>query len=200
MLTAAKSSLEIWRKFSDKSMIRKIFEGEMFLKTLPTTFLQIVCKFIFNTQVIGKSIMDGTRRQFLVNFSSMNGLTWHLLVRRRMSFDVKTSLSKEVRIIWSCSRCPSVTARSWLVRFHDSAPWWYFPERGWTPEIPRACVANQAFSWLSSARWKMAHWGDDRISLFMVKHDPCLLLLPQPSSRGASSKTLRELNGPRRSY
>ena len=39
-------------------MIGKIFEGEMLIRTLPTTFLQIFSKIILNSKVSVKSILD----------------------------------------------------------------------------------------------------------------------------------------------
>ena len=41
-----------------KSMIRKLFDGEMLIGTLATTLLQIFCKIILNFLVIVKSILD----------------------------------------------------------------------------------------------------------------------------------------------
>ena len=43
---------------SSESIVGKIFEGEMFIRTLPITLLQIFCKIIFNSKVIVKSIID----------------------------------------------------------------------------------------------------------------------------------------------
>ena len=39
-------------------VVRKIFEGEMLIRTFFTTLLQIFCKFILNFQVIVKSFLD----------------------------------------------------------------------------------------------------------------------------------------------
>ena len=39
-------------------MFRKIFQGEMIFRTLPTTLLQIFCKIIPNFKDIVKSIVD----------------------------------------------------------------------------------------------------------------------------------------------
>ena len=41
-----------------KSIVTKIFDGEMFISILQTTLLQIFCKIILNFQVIFKSIKD----------------------------------------------------------------------------------------------------------------------------------------------
>ena len=41
-----------------QSIVRKMFEGEIFIKTLPTTPLQMFCKIVFNFQVNVKSILD----------------------------------------------------------------------------------------------------------------------------------------------
>ena len=38
--------------------MKKIFDGEMFIMTLPTTLLENICKIIFNSKVIFKSITD----------------------------------------------------------------------------------------------------------------------------------------------
>ena len=39
-------------------MVRKVFDGEMLIRTLATTLLQIFCKIILNSNIIGKSIID----------------------------------------------------------------------------------------------------------------------------------------------
>ena len=41
-------------------MIGNIFEGEMLIGTLPTTFLQIPSKIIFNSKISVKSVFDQT--------------------------------------------------------------------------------------------------------------------------------------------
>ena len=46
--------LSIWTE----SIFKKLFEGEMFIQSLPTTLLQIFGKIIPNFQVIDKSIKD----------------------------------------------------------------------------------------------------------------------------------------------
>ena len=51
MLTAAKN-------LSSKSIVGKIFEGEMLLRTLTRTLLEILCEIIFNSKVIVKSTED----------------------------------------------------------------------------------------------------------------------------------------------
>ena len=58
MLTAAKSVWQFWSDLSCKSIIAKIFEGELLNRILQTTLLQIFCKIIFNSQVIVKSNFD----------------------------------------------------------------------------------------------------------------------------------------------
>ena len=57
-LTAAKSSLTIAMKFCRKSKFKKIFDGEISMRRLPTTLLQIFCKTILNFKVIVKNIID----------------------------------------------------------------------------------------------------------------------------------------------
>ena len=73
MLTAAKTSLTILMKSSGFSTIGKIFEGEMLIRTLPTTLLQIFCKIILNSKVIVKSIIDPDDNSWM-NSLSFNGL------------------------------------------------------------------------------------------------------------------------------
>ena len=51
-------SLIILMKVLSESVIWKIFEGEMLIKTLPTTFLQLFLKIILYFKVIVKSIID----------------------------------------------------------------------------------------------------------------------------------------------
>ena len=47
---------------TDKSIIRKTFEGVLLFRTHPTIPLQIFCEFMINSKVISKSIIgaDGT--------------------------------------------------------------------------------------------------------------------------------------------
>ena len=52
----AKTFRQFWWNLFGESLIGKIFEGEMFIRTLPITLLQIFCKIIFNCKVIVKSI------------------------------------------------------------------------------------------------------------------------------------------------
>ena len=59
MLTAAKYSLSIFDEiFEGKSKVKKIFEGEMFIRTLLITLLQIFSKIILNFRLIVKSSID----------------------------------------------------------------------------------------------------------------------------------------------
>ena len=44
--------------FSDQSTLLKMFDGEMYIQTQLTTFLQIFCAFMFNIEVILKSIVE----------------------------------------------------------------------------------------------------------------------------------------------
>ena len=39
-------------------MIEKIFEGEVLIRTLPTTLLQIICEITLNSKAIAKSIVN----------------------------------------------------------------------------------------------------------------------------------------------
>ena len=57
MLLAPKSSLTILMRLAGKGIDGKIFYGEMLIKTLPKTLLQIVCNIIVNSKVIVKSIL-----------------------------------------------------------------------------------------------------------------------------------------------
>ena len=52
MHTAAKSSLTILMKSCRQSINRKIFDRVMLIRTLPTTFLKIFCKFLLNSEDI----------------------------------------------------------------------------------------------------------------------------------------------------
>ena len=58
MLAAAKTAWPFWWNLAGKSIIRKIFDGEMLNKIIPTTLLQIFCETIINSKVIVKSIED----------------------------------------------------------------------------------------------------------------------------------------------
>ena len=53
-----KTAWQFWKNLSGKSIFRKIFKGEIFIRTIPTTLLQISCKIILNSKVIVKSIRD----------------------------------------------------------------------------------------------------------------------------------------------
>ena len=53
-----KAAWQFWRDLSPLSIIRKIFEGAMLIRTLPTSLLQIFCEAILNFQVIVKSVKD----------------------------------------------------------------------------------------------------------------------------------------------
>ena len=58
MLTAARSSLTILIIFGKPKSYSKIFDGEMSVRTVPTTLLQIFCKTILTFKVIVKGIID----------------------------------------------------------------------------------------------------------------------------------------------
>ena len=73
MNTTAKSSQTILLNLAGKRKIGKIFEGEMLIRILPTTLLQIFCKIILISQAIVKSI-ENPDDNFLEEFLSMNGL------------------------------------------------------------------------------------------------------------------------------
>ena len=55
-------ALQICGYFSDKSMVTKIFEGEMFIRTLLITLLQLFCKEVLYMQflLINTAISKGT--------------------------------------------------------------------------------------------------------------------------------------------
>ena len=40
------------------SIVKKLFDGEMLIRTLPTTLLQIFCNIILNSKVIDENILD----------------------------------------------------------------------------------------------------------------------------------------------
>ena len=54
--------------------MKKIFDGEMLIMTLPTTLLENICKIIFNSKVIYKSITDPDDN-LLEELLSINGLS-----------------------------------------------------------------------------------------------------------------------------
>ena len=54
-------------------MIKKIFDGEMFIRTLPTTLLQIFCKIILNLKIIAKFDIDPD------NYFQMEHLSYNAL-------------------------------------------------------------------------------------------------------------------------
>ena len=56
-------------------VVRKIFDGEMSIRTLPTTLLQFFCKNILNIKVIIKSTID-PEDNFLRNWFSVYISTW----------------------------------------------------------------------------------------------------------------------------
>ena len=56
MLIVAKTAQENWLNLLCEYLRGKIFEGEILIRTLPTTLLQIFCKFISNSKIIVKSI------------------------------------------------------------------------------------------------------------------------------------------------
>ena len=58
MLEVVIRSLTIWMKSSSRSIVGKIFAGEMLLRTLSTTLLQNVCYIVISLQVIVKDSLD----------------------------------------------------------------------------------------------------------------------------------------------
>ena len=56
MFVAAKTAWQFWWYLSNQSNLKKIFEGELFIKFLSTTFLQMFCKLMLNFKVIFKSM------------------------------------------------------------------------------------------------------------------------------------------------
>ena len=70
-----KSAWQFWWNLAGKRTCRKIFEGEMLIRTLSTTLLQIFCKIILNSEVIVKSIIDPDDNFLRNSFRSINGLT-----------------------------------------------------------------------------------------------------------------------------
>ena len=55
ILTEAKSSQTILIKSCSKCIVRKIFDGEMLIRTYPTTLPEMFCKIILNFKVMVKS-------------------------------------------------------------------------------------------------------------------------------------------------
>ena len=58
MLTAAKTAWWFWWNLLAKSIFQELFEGEMYIRILPTTLLQMFSKSILNFWVIVKSVKD----------------------------------------------------------------------------------------------------------------------------------------------
>ena len=58
MITAAKTSLTLLMESFKRKHSRKIFEGDISIRTLPTTLFQIFCKIIINFIIIVKSTLD----------------------------------------------------------------------------------------------------------------------------------------------
>ena len=54
--------------------MKEIFDGQMLIMTLPTTLLESICKIIFNSKVIYKSITDPDDN-LLEELLSINGLS-----------------------------------------------------------------------------------------------------------------------------
>ena len=57
-MSSQKQPDNIGEFFQPKAYLCKMFEGELFIRSISTTPLQIVCKIILNFQVIVKSIRD----------------------------------------------------------------------------------------------------------------------------------------------
>ena len=58
MLTTAKTAWRFYWNIVGKSIIRKIFDGEMFIRSLLTTLSQFFDKIIPNSKIIVKGIRD----------------------------------------------------------------------------------------------------------------------------------------------
>ena len=56
MPVAAKTNRQCWCYLFNKSNIWEIFEGELFIRSLSTTLLQILCEFMPHSKVIFKSM------------------------------------------------------------------------------------------------------------------------------------------------
>ena len=81
MLTAIKSSLTILIKSCSDSILGKIFDKEMLIRTLPTHYFHKILHRIFlNLKSIVISIISETRHHFREELLSINGLTLWLLV------------------------------------------------------------------------------------------------------------------------
>ena len=78
MLTTAKTVRQCWWNLARKNINWKTFEGEMLIRTLPTTLLQIFCKIILNFKVIVKIIRN--RWWFLEELSCIDGLMCPLML------------------------------------------------------------------------------------------------------------------------
>ena len=58
ILAAAESTWQFWWNLWRESILKKNFDGDMLIRTLPATFLEKNCKIIVNSKVIIKSIID----------------------------------------------------------------------------------------------------------------------------------------------
>ena len=56
MLITAKTAWQFWWNIAGKNKFRKIFDGDMFMRILLTTLLQIFCKIILNSKTVVISI------------------------------------------------------------------------------------------------------------------------------------------------
>ena len=58
MCSAVQSSWSNLCNLAGKSIVRKIFDGEISITTFRTTLLELICKIILNSKVLVKNIID----------------------------------------------------------------------------------------------------------------------------------------------
>ena len=57
-----KAAVQLWRIISGASKVVIRFEGEMSIRTLSTTLLQMFCKIILHSQVIVKGVIESDKK------------------------------------------------------------------------------------------------------------------------------------------
>ena len=102
--------------------MRKIFEGQMSIRTLPTTLLHIFCTFFLDFQNYGQKC-HRSRRQFLEDLWSINGLSWKIFLAEATHGIVWAKKGKCIlaRIPWNSS-CQKKGLIFWLWRGMSAHP------------------------------------------------------------------------------
>ena len=75
------TSQTILIKIDGKCINRKIVDGEMLIRTLPTTFLQISCKILLHSKVILLSIIDPG---VILRVNGLSKLSFNLIIYSKM--------------------------------------------------------------------------------------------------------------------